>query len=84
MWLGAVQLMFLLQESRHVQQIQLKLAPVQLNYSPDGKSILYTTTNKVLGSLTFGREGEETKDQWRVADMSRVSHLASTVRGSHD
>ncbi|KAI0751043.1 WD40 repeat-like protein [Daedaleopsis nitida] len=59
-------------QSRHVQQIQLKLAPVQLNYSPDGKTILYTTTTKVLGVLTFGREGEEAKDSWRVADMTGV------------
>ncbi|KAI0774515.1 WD40 repeat-like protein [Fomes fomentarius] len=70
-------------QSRHVQQIQLKLAPVQLNYSPDGKSILYTTTNKVLGSLTFGREGEETKDQWRVADMSGKQMFASTATFNH-
>ena len=45
-----------------MQQIQLKLAPVQLNYSPDGKSILYTTTSKFLGALTYERVGEESRE----------------------
>ena len=57
------------QESRHVQQIQLKYSPFQLNYSPDGKTILYTTTGRTVGALTFGREGEETKDQWHVSTV---------------
>ncbi len=58
------------QESRHVQQIQLKFSPMQLNYSPDGKTILYTTTSRMLGALNFGREGDETKDQWHVTSIS--------------
>ena len=74
-----------LQESRHVQQIQLKLAPVQLSYSPDGKTILYTTTNRNLGVLRFGKEGEEAKEQWRVADTNGVCfpYAEATVYNAH-
>lgn len=78
-------LMHVSQESRHVQQLQLKFSPMQLNYSPDGKTILYTTTSRTLGALTYGREGEETKDQWHVTTISDpaspgVCSLGSSAR----
>ncbi|KAI0722697.1 WD40 repeat-like protein [Earliella scabrosa] len=70
-------------QSRNVQQIQLKLAPVQLNYSPDGKSILYTTTSKFLGALTYERVGEESREQWRPVDMTGKQTSASTATFNH-
>lgn len=65
-------LVSLVAESRHVQQLNLKLAPSQLNYAPDGKTILYTTLSRQLGVLTFGKEGDDTKDQWHHADIGGV------------
>ncbi|TBU47243.1 WD40 repeat-like protein [Dichomitus squalens] len=70
-------------QSRHVQQIQLKPSPVQLSYSPDGKTILYTTTNRYLGVLTFGKEGDEAKEQWRVADTNGKTIYGSTTTFNH-
>ncbi|KAG1812284.1 hypothetical protein EV424DRAFT_107018 [Suillus variegatus] len=31
------------QESRHTQQIILKISPVQTNYSPDGRALIFTS-----------------------------------------
>ncbi|KAI1796143.1 WD40 repeat-like protein [Ganoderma leucocontextum] len=64
-------------QSRNVQQIQLKLSPLQLSYSPNGKAIVYTTTIRTLGVLNFGKEGDEAKEQWRVGDLN-----GKTVQGS--
>ncbi|RDX53847.1 WD40 repeat-like protein [Lentinus brumalis] len=69
-------------QSRHVQQIQLKFSPMQLNYSPDGKTILYTTTSRMLGALNFGREGDETKDQWHVTSISDPASPGKAVAAS--
>ncbi len=65
-------LVSLVVESRHVQQVNLKVAPSQLNYAPDGKTILYTTTNRLMYVLTYGKEGDDTKDQWHQADIGGV------------
>ncbi|KAL1946454.1 hypothetical protein VTO73DRAFT_14558 [Trametes versicolor] len=70
-------------QSRHVQQLNLKLAPSQLNYAPDGKTILYTTLSRQLGVLTFGKEGDDTKDQWHHADIGGKYVSASTATFNH-
>ncbi|KAJ8473691.1 hypothetical protein ONZ51_g7706 [Trametes cubensis] len=70
-------------QSRYVQQIPLKAAPAQLNYSPDGKTILYTTVNRLMGVLTFGKEGEDAKEQWHQADMGGKIISASTATFNH-
>ena len=63
----------LLQESRHVQQIQLKVSPVQTNYAPDGKSLLYTSAGHQLFFLTYGKDNESSKDVWQISDKDAVS-----------
>lgn len=60
-------------ESRYVQSLQLKVQPAQLNYSPDGKTVLFTTSLKLLNGLTYGKQGDETKDQWHLWDKESVS-----------
>lgn len=52
---------------------------MQLSYSPNGKAIVYTTTGRTLGVLNFGKTGDETREQWRVADLSGVRLLMLTT-----
>jgi len=59
-------------QSRHVQQIQLKVSPVQLNYSPDGRTVLYTSSGKQLFVLRYSKEGDETKEQWHLSERDPV------------
>lgn len=63
-------------ESRHVQQIHLRVSPVQTNYSPDGKSLLYTSAGHQLFFLTLGKDSESTKEIWKTSDKDGV-HIFS-------
>ncbi|KAF9018213.1 WD40-repeat-containing domain protein [Rhodocollybia butyracea] len=60
-------------QSRHVQQIALKFAPVYTNYAPDGKSLVCSSSLNQMYTFTFGKVGEVTKEQWRLADRDPVS-----------
>ncbi|KAF8639886.1 hypothetical protein AX17_001139 [Amanita inopinata Kibby_2008] len=60
-------------QSRHTQQCLLKNSPVQTCYSPDGRSLLYTSAGHQLFYLTLGKEGEETKETWRLSDREPVA-----------
>lgn len=71
-----------LQESRHVQQIQLKVSPVQTNYAPDGKSMLYTSAGHQLFFLTYGKDSESTKDVWQISDKDGVSDICFHSKSS--
>ncbi|EMD40590.1 hypothetical protein CERSUDRAFT_62566 [Gelatoporia subvermispora B] len=64
-------------QSRNVQTLQLKVAPSQLNYSPDGRTIVYTTSSKQMYILNYGKEGDEMKEQWHLS--SSEPSLASTA-----
>ncbi|OBZ70055.1 THO complex subunit 3 [Grifola frondosa] len=64
-------------QSRHVQLCQSKVSPVMTTYSPDGRTILFTSTGRHLHVLTYGKEGEETKEQWHISDRDSIA--ASTV-----
>ncbi|KAJ7205944.1 WD40-repeat-containing domain protein, partial [Mycena rebaudengoi] len=54
-------------QSRHTQQCSLKVSPVQTNYSPDGRSLLYTSAGHQLFFLTLGKEADEPKEQWHIS-----------------
>ncbi|KAJ3526002.1 hypothetical protein NM688_g8316 [Phlebia brevispora] len=65
-------------------------SPLQTTYSPDGKSLLYTTTGRQMFIMTYGKEGEEVKEQWHVSsrdplNISRVifNHAGDCILGSH-
>jgi hypothetical protein len=64
-------------ESRYTQQITLKVSPVQTNYSPDGRSLLYTSAGHQLFFMTFGRETETDKEQWTLSDKDGVCTISS-------
>ncbi|KAI0650495.1 WD40 repeat-like protein [Trametes meyenii] len=70
-------------QSRYVQQIPLKVSPAQLNYSPDGKTIVYTTVSRQLYVLAYGKQGDEPKETWHQADMGGRSMSASTATFNH-
>ena len=58
-------------ESRFLQQFVLKVAPLQTLYSPDGKTVLYTTTGRQLFGMKYSREPEDTKDMWRMSSVAK-------------
>ena len=62
-------------ESRHIQQIQLRVAPAQLSYHPDGKSILYCSTTRQLGILNYGKQGDSPKELWYEQTDVKVSDI---------
>jgi hypothetical protein len=60
------------QESRHTQQIVLKVSPVQTNYSPDGRALIFTSAGHQLFFLTYGKDGDGAKEQWHQSDKDGV------------
>ena len=59
---------FLRLESRYTQQILLRAAPLQTNYSPDGRTVMYTTSANWLHFLELGKEHEGAKEQWDIVE----------------
>lgn len=59
-------------ESRHVQQLALKFAPVYTNYTPDGRSLIASSSNSQMYTFTYGKFGEDIKEQWRLSDKEPV------------
>ncbi|KAG6832187.1 hypothetical protein H0H92_004919 [Tricholoma furcatifolium] len=68
-------------ESRYVQQCSTKVAPAQTNYSPDGRSLLYTSPNHIIFFLELGKESEEIKETWRQSDKDPLT--GSTAMFNH-
>lgn len=64
-------------ESRYIQQIALKVSPVQTNYSPDGRALLYTSAGHQLFFMTLGKESEEAKEQWSLSEKDGVRAVTS-------
>lgn len=60
-----------------MQQIQLKVSPVQTNYSPDGRSLLYTSAGHQLFFLTCEKDNDSSKDVWQISDKDGVSDMSS-------
>jgi THO complex subunit 3 len=67
-------------ESRHTQQCSLKVSPVQTNYSPDGRSLLYASAGHQLFFMTLDKENEDAKEQWLFSNKDAVRR--STSRSS--
>jgi len=59
-------------QSRHAQQLALKFAPVYTNYTPDGRSLIASSSNSQMYTFTYGKFGEEIKEQWRLSDKEPV------------
>ncbi|KAJ7639321.1 WD40-repeat-containing domain protein [Roridomyces roridus] len=68
-------------QTRNIQQCSLKVSPVQTNYSPDGRTLLYTSVGNQLFFLTLGKENEEAKEMWHPAPKDPV--VGSTAVFNH-
>ncbi|KAJ7167607.1 WD40-repeat-containing domain protein [Mycena filopes] len=68
-------------QSRYTQHISLKVSPMQTNYAPDGRSLLYTSAGHQLFFLTLGKEADEAKETWRT--MSTEPAISSTALFNH-
>jgi hypothetical protein len=64
-------------ESRNIQQYPLKVAPTQLCYSPDAKSLLYAASGQVA-ILNFSQKEDEPKPLWKPDDAERVCHIINS------
>ena len=53
---------------------------MQLNYSPDGKVLLYTTIHKSMYLMRYGKEGDDAKEQWHnnEKDMVKLAFALAT------
>ncbi|TFK63553.1 WD40 repeat-like protein [Pluteus cervinus] len=60
-------------QSRYIQQCALKVSPVYTNYSPTGKSLLYASAGHQLFFMTLGKEAEDTREQWRLAEKEALT-----------
>lgn len=70
-------------QSRYIQQCPLKVSPVQTNYSPDGRSLLYASAGHQLFFMTLGKPGEDGKQLWHTADKDNVRLTGSTAMFNH-
>ena len=62
-----------------MQSLQLKVQPTQLTYSPDGRTVLFITSATLLNGLTYGKQGDETKEQWHTWDKEPVGIAAGCL-----
>ena len=71
-------------ESRCIQQYQMKVSPVQTSYSPDGRSLLYASAGHQLFFMTFGKMGDEAKEEWHPSERDAVCfYLFLKVSSKH-
>jgi THO complex subunit 3 len=62
-------------QSRSLQQLTLRSAPMQINYSPDGRTIVCVSVAHHVSFLALGKEGEESKETWRPLPKDSVHIL---------
>ncbi|KXN92347.1 THO complex subunit 3 [Leucoagaricus sp. SymC.cos] len=53
-------------QSRFIQQCSLKVTPTYTQYSLDGRSLLFVTAAHQLMFMSYGKEAEDTKEQWAI------------------
>ncbi|CAA7260119.1 unnamed protein product [Cyclocybe aegerita] len=68
-------------QSRNIQLCPVKGSPVQTCYAPNGRSLLYVSAGHQLFFLTYGRTGEQTKEDWHLSD--REAQVGSTAIFNH-
>jgi hypothetical protein len=71
--------LFLWPESRHVQQLTLKVSPVQINYAPDGESLLYVSSGNQLFFMSYGKDPDDSATQAQWSPMDRAPVLVHSL-----
>ncbi|KAH8094827.1 WD40 repeat-like protein [Cristinia sonorae] len=70
--------------TRPVQQVNLKYSPATTSYSPDGRSLVYTTTGRVTNYLLLDKASEDAKEQWSTSTHQGVRMIpGSTATWNH-
>lgn len=70
-------------QSKPTHTINLKYTPVQLVYSPDASTILSVSSLYKLFILTYGKDGEDSPEQWRVRPSPEPLLPITTVLFNH-
>ncbi|KAJ7068680.1 WD40 repeat-like protein, partial [Mycena amicta] len=68
-------------QSRHTQQCSLKVSPVQTSYSPDGRTLLYTSLGHQTSFLVYEKEGDDPKESWHPSPKDSI--IGSTALFNH-
>ncbi|KAF8917003.1 WD40-repeat-containing domain protein [Mucidula mucida] len=68
-------------QSRNIQQVALKSYPMQTNYSPDGRTVLYNTSGHQLYFVEYGPGKDSVKESWATRDTPQM--VASTAMFNH-
>ncbi|KAF7332395.1 WD-REPEATS-REGION domain-containing protein [Mycena kentingensis (nom. inval.)] len=71
-------------QMRHVQQVSLKVSPVQTGYSPDGRVLLYTSAGHQTSFLVYDKEDDEVKESWRPSTKEAVIGSAAIFNHAGD
>ncbi|KIK67706.1 hypothetical protein GYMLUDRAFT_256545 [Collybiopsis luxurians FD-317 M1] len=66
-------------QSKCVQQIPLKFGPIYTNYSPDGRTLVCSSSAHQMYIFAYGKTGEETKEQWRLSDKDPVGSSINNI-----
>ncbi|CAL1700477.1 unnamed protein product [Somion occarium] len=59
-------------QSRYVQSLTVRFSPVQTTYSPDGRTLLVTSTGRSMYYLTYGKKEGDEKEQWYLSDSQPI------------
>ncbi|CAK5263112.1 unnamed protein product [Mycena citricolor] len=68
-------------QSRYTQSVPLKVSPMLTSYSPNGRTLLYTSAGHSLFFLDLLKEGEDSKEIWRQNPTQRT--VASFALWNH-
>lgn len=70
-------------QSRPVQIYTHNLAPAQLTYGPDGKTLSVVFANHQLGFMTYGQADSSKKPEWSPVKRDPVTQTASAIIFNH-
>lgn len=61
-------------ESRYIQQVNARYAPVTTTYAPDGRTLLYTSAGRQVYELRLTKPVDDGKEFWEHIDRVRAMH----------
>ncbi|KAH8998795.1 WD40-repeat-containing domain protein, partial [Lactarius hatsudake] len=69
-----------------IQQCTLKVSPVQINYAPDGRSLLYVSSGDQLFFISYGKDSDDSTApvQWSPMDHSPLTASSAVFNHTGD